>query len=176
MKNIAEIFKKKRTCFKAVSMILVLALMIQTVSIAVTAITNSSEVTLNHIDTESPELTLPGIICEVESKRNRFTKVYKLSDGSYYEINSSEPIHKNINGMWEEPANDLSIPNNVDEATTYCEDLADLLKINLENGIAPASIDLEINDFSIPQVNTFVVDEYGVRDETKRYEICNICP
>lgn len=175
MKKIAEFLKKKRTYFKAISMILVLALMIQTVSIAVTAITNSSEVTLNPIETESPETTLLEITCEVESKRNRFTKVYKLSDGSYYEINSSEPIHENINGMWEEPANDMVMPNNVDEATTYCEGLADLLNSNAENGIAPASIDLEINDFAIPGINTCVVDENGVRYATKRLSPGRAC-
>lgn len=175
MKNIAEFFKKKRTCFKAISMVLVLALMIQTVSIAVTAITDSSEVVLSPIDTESSETTLPEIICEVESKRNRFTKVYKLSDGSYYEINSSEPIHENINGMWEEPANDLNTPNNVNEATTYCEDLADLINCNSENGIAPASLDLEINDFSIPNVNTRVIDKNGNSYDTKRVQRNRIC-
>lgn len=175
MKNIAKFFKKNRTCFKVISMILVLALMIQMVSIAVTAITNSNEDILNPIDTESPEITLSEIVCEVESKRNRYTKVYKLSDGSYYEINSSKPIHENINDMWEEPTNDLNTPNNVNEATAYCETLADLINLNSENGIAPASLDLEINDFAIPNVNTRVIDKNGNSYDTKRVQRNRIC-
>ena len=42
----------------------------------------------------------PDILYEVVEKRSEFTKVYKLSDGSYYEVISNEPVHIFNNGYW----------------------------------------------------------------------------
>lgn len=126
MKKIAKILKKNRTYFKIISLIIVLALMIQTISIAVAAIAESglSIDEMVSIDEEFPVdnslETMPAIVGEVESKRDKHTKVYELADGSFYEVISNEPLHKNIDGQWEEPTNNMDMPESVEEVASYC--------------------------------------------------------
>ena len=145
MKKIFEIFKKKRTYFKAISMILVLALMGQTVSLAVTAISESglSIDEMISVDEAVPVdnslETKPSIVGEVESSRDQYTKVYELSDGTFYEVISNDPIHESINGKWEEPINNLVEPTSVDEVTSYCDELVDSIAEEQNGGASTFS-------------------------------------
>ncbi len=134
MKKIICFIKEKRTYFKAVSLILVLALMVQTASIAVTAITESGLSLEEMVSIDDSLETMPSIVGEVESKRDEYTKVYELADGSFYEVISNDPIHKNVDGQWEEPVNNIDIPESVDEVTSYCDELVDSIAEEQNSG------------------------------------------
>lgn len=134
MKKLASFIKENRTGFKVVSMILVLALMVQTVSIAVTAIEELDLSIDEMVSIDNSSETMPSIVGEVESKRDQHTKVYELADGSFYEVISNEPIHKNVDGQWEEPTNNLDHPETIDEVTSYCNELIDSISEEQNNG------------------------------------------
>lgn len=123
MRNFKNIIKK--SSFKMISVMLALALLLQTVSIAVTAITESDLLNTEMVSIDDSSETMPSIVGEVESSRNRYTKVYELADGSFYEVISNDPIHENVDGQWEEPTNNLDMPESVDEVTSYCNELVD---------------------------------------------------
>lgn len=53
---------------------------------------------------------------EIESKRTENSKTYVTSDGSFYQISTVTPIHKEINGIYEEIADVDSEINNAEEA------------------------------------------------------------
>lgn len=162
MKNIAEIFKKKRTYFKVTSMILVLALMIQTVSVGVTAITESDMFSESENTIATYEELLPSVVGEVEDNRDQHTKVYELADGSFYEIKSSEPIHENVDGSWEEPENDANEPETVDDALSYCSELAESVKErDLNSGVATLSTDIYEENYDDPSY--IVVNSTGTQ-------------
>lgn len=151
MKKIAEFLKKKRTYFKAISMILVLALMVQTVSIAVTAISESG-LSIDEmvsfdgtVPIDDSLETMPSIVGEVESCRDQYTKVYELSDGSFYEVISNDPIHENVNGQWQEPSNNLDVPESVDEVTSYCDELVDSISEEQNDG-GVSTFSFNVND------------------------------
>lgn len=73
------------------------------------SITNLSENTLG---------TEPEILYEIVDERDEFTKVYKLSDGSYCEIISNTPIHRYSNGTWDEPmSGNFNEPTTINDAT-----------------------------------------------------------
>lgn len=78
----------------------------------------SSTVPINNISEDTSD-----ILYEVVEKRNEYTKVYKLSDGSYYEVISNEPVHVYNNGRWEEPVGVvLDAPETIDEITDVMSD------------------------------------------------------
>lgn len=167
MKKIAEFFKKKRTYFKAISMILVLALMIQTVSIAVTAV-EELDLSIDEmvsIDEEFPVdnslETMPSIVGEVESKRDQHIKVYELADGSFYEVISNEPLHKNIDGQWEEPTNNMDMPESVEEVASYCNELVESISEEQnDSGVSTFSLIVD-EENSHPLIDTYVIGSSG---------------
>lgn len=87
------------------------------------------------------------IEAEVIDERTEYKKVYELSDGSFYEINSSVPIHENSDGEWVEPEIDADEPKNTKEAVERCDELAENITVN-ENGIMPFSIDINESETS----------------------------
>ena len=147
MEKLVSFIKENRTGLKAISMVLVLALMIQTVSVAVTAISGPS-LSIDEmvsIDEEFPVdnslETMPAIVGEVESIRDRNIKVYELADGSFYEVVSNEPIHKNVNGQWVEPEINLEEPESVGEIASYCNELVDsIVEEQNDSGVSTFSL------------------------------------
>lgn len=161
MKKLIVFVKENRTGFKVVSMILVLTLMIQTVSIAVTAITESGLSLEEVFSTDDSSETMPSIVGEVESKRDHHTKVYELADGSFYEIISNEPIHKNVDGQWEEPENNMNMPESVNEATSYCNELVESISEEQnDSGVSTFSLIMD-EENSHPINDTYVIDGNG---------------
>ena len=56
--------------------------------------------TLPEMLTDNVSEETPNIVCEVVEKRDEFTKVYQMEDGSFYELNYFMPVHKLVNGEW----------------------------------------------------------------------------
>ncbi len=162
MKKIVEVFKEKRTYFKAISMVLILALMVQTVSVAVTAITES-DVYIGGSSTElaTVDETTANVVGEVEDHRNMYTKVYELQDGSFYEITSTKPLHENMDGNWVEPENDLTSPATVDEAIEYCEELSSAIDVSNNSGISTLSFDTSVPNSG--ELDYIVVNSSGTQ-------------
>lgn len=67
-----------------------------------------------------------------------------MSDGTYYEITSSSPIHEKSGSEWVEPDVLEDEPETTQEAEDYVKDLSENISesTNDEYGIAPASIDI----------------------------------
>lgn len=84
------------------------------------------------------------VVGEVVDKRTEYQKTYELSDGTYYEITSSSPIHEKSGSEWVEPDVSEDEPETTQEAEDYVEDLSENISesTNDEYGIAPASIDI----------------------------------
>ena len=101
------------------------------------------------------------IVDEIIDERDEHKKVYELSDGTYYEINSYFPIHEKKNGNWKEPSSNYDIPKNTSEAIETCAQLSKEITSDYnEYGISPTSID--ITDQNTPNV------EYTIVSTTKR--------
>lgn len=56
--------------------------------------------TLPEMLTDNVSEETPNIVCEVVEKRDEFTKVYQMEDGSFYELNYFMPVHELVNGEW----------------------------------------------------------------------------
>ena len=84
------------------------------------------------------------VVGEVVDKRTEYQKTYELSDGTYYEITSSSPIHEKSGSEWVEPDVSEDEPETTQEAEDYVKDLSENISENSndEYGIAPASIDI----------------------------------
>ena len=61
-------------------------------------------------DTESEKAE---IICEVEEKRDEYSKTFKRKDGSYTTVISEMPLHTQKDGEWEEIDNTLQVSGEV---------------------------------------------------------------
>lgn len=84
------------------------------------------------------------VVGEVVDKRTEYQKTYELSDGTYYEITSSSPIHEKSGSEWVEPDVSEDEPETTQEAEDYVKDLSENISesTNDEYGIAPASIEI----------------------------------
>lgn len=97
------------------------------------------------------------VVGEVVDKRTEYQKTYELTDGSYYEITSSSPIHEKSGSEWVEPDISEDEPETAQEAEDYVKDLSENISENTndEYGIAPASF--EISDPSEPVLQFNIV-------------------
>lgn len=100
-------------------------------------------------DSETTE-EVNTVIGEVVDKRTEYQKTYELSDGTYYEITSSSPIHEKSGSEWAEPDISADEPETTQEAEDYVKDLSENIfeSTNDEYGIAPASIDINESETS----------------------------
>lgn len=87
------------------------------------------------------------IVDEVIDERTEYKKVYELSDGTFYEINSATPIHENLNGEWVEPEIDADKPETTKEAVERCNELSENI-VNDDYGVMPFSIDINESETS----------------------------
>ncbi len=62
------------------------------------------------VDTESEKAE---IVCEVEEKRDEYSKTFKRKDGSYTTVISEMPLHTQKDGEWEEIDNTLQVSDEV---------------------------------------------------------------
>lgn len=122
-----------------------------------TAIVSTSN---NEIESLTTEKTDKTIISEIIEERTEHKKVYELTNGSMYEINSSLPIHENINGIWTEPEMSLNEPETTEEAIHYCEELTTNID-SVDSGIALASIDIGVSETSSSTVTYRLVNGNG---------------
>lgn len=130
---------KRSIWFKALATFLAFIIVIQVLPLSALAenITQSTE------DDISNEQNME-VVGEVVDKRTEYQKTYELSDGTYYEITSSSPIHEKSGSEWVEPDISENAPETTQEAEDYVKDLSENISesTNDEYGIAPASIDI----------------------------------
>ena len=94
----------KKSIITALSILLTILILVQTMSIAVFAIDATSKIvtdeTIELSETTNNNADMPNIVCEIEEKRTAFSMDYLLEDGSFCSVISDNPIHKNVNGKW----------------------------------------------------------------------------
>lgn len=130
---------KRSIWFKSLATFLAFIIVIQVLPLSALAenITQSTEGDISN------EQNLE-VVGEVVDKRTEYQKTYELSDGTYYEITSSSPIHEKSGSEWVEPDISENAPETTQEAEDYVKDLSENISesTNDEYGIAPASIDI----------------------------------
>lgn len=135
----------KRFCLKLITSILLTTLVIS-IALPMNVLATTVELTSNkEIGSFTTEKIDKTIISEIVEERTEHKKVYELTNGSMYEINSSLPIHENINGIWTEPEISLDEPETTEEAINYCEELTNNVD-TVDSGIALASIDIGVTE------------------------------
>lgn len=79
------------------------------------ALSNKSSASFESIVTKQNNINIEE---EITSKRTAYSKVYRLEDGSYYQVSTRTPIHKKMNGSWENISSKLenTLPRNTVEA------------------------------------------------------------
>lgn len=103
---------------KILCSLLSVLLVMQIVPFSTFAVEETSDTLSSTVSTENSSEETLDILYEVVEKRSEYTKVYKLSDGSYYEVISNDPVHIYNNGRWEEPSGIvLDTPETIDEIT-----------------------------------------------------------
>lgn len=118
-----------------------LAFVIVITSMPLSSIAKEMQHIYNNDDFSTDEIY--DIVNEVIDKRTEYSKVYELSNGSFYEITSSIPLHENKNGEWTEPEITIETPDTTADAIEYCDELKDNITTEEDNyGIAPMSLDI----------------------------------
>lgn len=130
---------KRSIWFKSLATFLAFIIVIQVLPLSALAenITQSTEGDISN------EQNLE-VVGEVVDKRTEYQKTYELTDGSYYEITSSSPIHEKSGSEWVEPEISEDEPETTQEAEDYVKDLSESISENTNDqyGIAPASIEI----------------------------------
>lgn len=90
--------KKKAKMKKIIATVLSAIIMTQVIPISASAIQNLKR---TEIGESSLKESVPNIVKEIKDERGEFNKVYLLEDGSYCNISTFAPIHKIVNGKWE---------------------------------------------------------------------------
>lgn len=130
---------KRSIWFKSLATFLAFIIVIQLLPLSVLA----ENITQSSASDISNEQNME-VVGEVVDKRTEYQKTYELSDGTYYEITSSSPIHEKSGSEWVEPDVSEDEPETTQEAEDYVKDLSENISesTNDEYGIAPASIDI----------------------------------
>ena len=110
----------KKKVQKLLSALLALMILVQIVQMSVYAIDfTGKEVLKDDVTDKIKTLSdnkMPNIVCEITEKRDEYSKEYLLEDGSICSIISSNPIHKLINGKWQNNNLDLEKEDSVYES------------------------------------------------------------
>lgn len=97
-------------------------------SFAASKTKDTSELKVSTADTKEEDLKVIG---EVEEKRDEFTKVFALEDGSLYEVKSSTPLHIKKNNEWTN-AKRVSLPDTVGNVKNTINKLTEAAKKKTE--------------------------------------------
>lgn len=154
-----------KTPMKVLSAFLVFIMVIQLLPMSVFA---------EEINDESSQI-IPSeqemdIVNEVTNERDEYRKVYELSDGTYYEVNSDLPIHTYVNDEWVEPETDeIDEPRTTKDAIEHCNKLSEDImssQSNDDNIISPYSLD--ITDQNTPDVEYVILSPTGRNNSVLR--------
>jgi len=106
---------------KALAMLLALILVVGIAPVNAFAADKDSKIRIN---TEAKSVDVDNLKIDSEdvSKRDEFTKVYKLEDGTYFEVRSTSPLHIKEDGKWVD-AKSVSTPDKVKDVIGKCEKL-----------------------------------------------------
>ena len=107
---------------KSLALILTIVMLISAIPLSCfSAEKKAAEPTTANMQTDEKELKVIG---EVEEKRNEFTKVYTLEDGSFYEVKSSSPLHVKKDNKWVD-ATKVESPESVKDIDSTINELID---------------------------------------------------
>ena len=96
------------------------------------------------------------IIDEIYSERNAFSKTFLLTDGSFYSITASTPIHICTNGEWTDINENWATPNSIKEAESMINGL--IVSADKDNAVAPTNNRMIIEDDDDPLMFRFLGD------------------
>ena len=85
---------------KILSLLLSVLIVMQIVPFSTFAFEETSDIPSYTVSTENGLNETPDILYEVVEKRDMYTKVYKMTDGSFCEIKSFSPVHEFVDGEW----------------------------------------------------------------------------
>ncbi len=116
--------------------------------------------TIKEIQAEKEE---PTIIGEIESKRDKYTKVFQKSDGTSVAVIASTPVHYEENGEW------VDIDNTLVEATenneTVYENKSNDFTVTLPEEMEEIdAVSIEKDGYSL----SFTLDGYDVFEKSKK--------
>ena len=115
---------------------------------------------IKDLQTEKEE---PIIIGEIESKRDRYTKVFQKSDGTSVAVVSSTPVHYEENGKWVDIDNTLVEVSEKDE--TVYENKSNDFTVTLPQEMDENdSVSIEKDGYSI----SFTLDGYDVFEKSQK--------
>ncbi|MBE6751723.1 MAG: RHS repeat-associated core domain-containing protein [Ruminococcaceae bacterium] len=115
---------------------------------------------IKEIQTEKDE---PTIIGEIESKRDRYTKVFQKSDGTSVAVVASTPVHYEENGKWVDIDNTLVEVTENDE--TVYENKSNDFTVELPQEMDEKdSVSIEKDGYSI----SFTLDGYDVFEKSQK--------
>lgn len=111
---------KRSIWFKSLATFLAFIIVIQLLPLSVLA----ENITQSSASDISNEQNME-VVGEVVDKRTEYQKTYELTDGTYYEITSSLPIHEKSGSEWVEPDISEDEPETTQEAEDYVKDLSE---------------------------------------------------
>lgn len=120
------------------------------------------------VDSESEKAE---IVCEVEEKREEYSKTYKRMDGSYTTVVSRTPIHKFKDGEWKEIDNSLATEGEILKNTDgsfdieFPETISENEKITVTNNGESIAFSVNNIDSSSAVVTTPESEEKDIIEE-----------
>lgn len=157
----------KKSIITALSILLTVLILAQTMSIAAFAIDDDTEERITYETIESSEPTnsisdMPDIVCEVDSKRNACKKDYLLEDGSFCSVITASPIHEYCNGRW--------IEKNKSAKAKTIEQVVNALKTSNNSRISESEQTSTRGDNTYSESNGLIIDwadnSYSVENST----------
>ncbi len=120
---------KHQTTLKIISLILSIVLLFEIIPFSgfAVSISNNKKIGSFNLTTDSSdfnEIEEIGIKSEIESERDEFTKVFLLEDDTYYSVSYSVPVHKSVNGIWENLNDRTTTPSTTIEADNLISELS----------------------------------------------------
>lgn len=112
MKGKVITMRKSKVFFKIIAIFMSILLVLQILPFSVIAANigeANSTIDLTHLNTSASVEKSSGIIGEVETLRDEYTKHFRREDGSFVAAIYSEPVHYIDNGVWKEIDNTIEV-------------------------------------------------------------------
>lgn len=149
-----KLFRKSLSLFLAIVMLI----SITPLSSFANSDKKETKIDTSIVETDVGELKING---EIVSLRNEFTKVYELEDGTFYEVESLNPIHTKNGDKWQEISG-LSKPKKVSDVEATFKNVA---QSNNRSSNDNAEKDVT-TDFSFWRMNYNYDDGYTASNTT----------
>ena len=142
---------------KVLALILSVIMIITIIPFSAISANTDKKVKLN-TETEKIDVSQLKVVSEIKEKRDAFTKVYQLEDGTFYEVKSALPVHFKQNGNWVE-VKKSSLPTTAGKINAQVKELSRSIQTRSLNSNA----DLEDTDeyFNGMFIDSTLSDEFN---------------